>query len=55
MKYNSEAYLGNPHLDLADIFDGDLESINIETLSTTRENGDAGPEFTIYKIGRAHV
>ena len=47
--YDPEAYLGNPHLDLVDIFDGDLESINIETLSTTRENGDAGPEFTIYR------
>ena len=27
--YDPEAYLGNPHLDLANIFDGDLENINI--------------------------
>ena len=49
--YDSEAYLGNPHLDLANIFDGDLENINIETISTTRENGDAGPEFVTYRYG----
>ena len=47
--YDSEAYLGNPHLDLANIFDGDLENINIETISTIRENGDAGPEFISYR------